>query len=111
MIVIARVTARLPGGMSRPGGPKDRAKGLMDALHDGRKQGPKYADLGVPAPLPDDDPRFVHGLGGESSLRPGPTAGDPHRRTLAAGGPRFMHRCRKDTGDRALPVLRLRRAA
>ena len=61
-IIVARVTARPAGGRALPGGPKDRAKGLMDALHDDRTKGPKYADLKAVPPLPDDDPRYVHGL-------------------------------------------------
>jgi hypothetical protein len=61
-VVVARVTARPAQGRSTPGGPKDRAKGLMDALHDDRTNGPKYRDLGARAPLPDDHGESVHGL-------------------------------------------------
>lgn len=61
-VVVARVTARPARGHARPAGPKGRAKGLMDALHDDRSRGPKYADLKAIAPLPDDDSRYVHGL-------------------------------------------------
>jgi hypothetical protein len=68
-VVVARVTARPAQGQRRPGGPRDRAKGLMDALHDDRSTGPKYADLRATAPLPDDDPRYVHGLAVE--VQPG----------------------------------------
>ncbi|MCC7140230.1 MAG: hypothetical protein IT460_17555 [Planctomycetes bacterium] len=61
-VVVARVTARPVAGRSQPGGPKDRAKGLMDALHDDRRNGPKYRDLGAVPPLPDDHGEYVHGL-------------------------------------------------
>jgi hypothetical protein len=61
-VVVARVTARPAPGRTKPGGPKDRAKGLMDALHDGRKYGPKYSDLGAIAPLSGDHPGCVCGL-------------------------------------------------
>ena len=61
-VVVARVTSRVAAGRRTPAGPKDRAKGLMDALHDDRRKGPKYRDLGAVAPLPDDDPDHVVGL-------------------------------------------------
>ena len=73
-VVVARVTAepwRIPpqvpgrtffGQIRGPASPRSRAKTLLDALHDGRDLGPKYAGLGAMAPLPDDDPRYVHGL-------------------------------------------------
>lgn len=60
--VVARVTARPAPGRMLPGGPRDRAKGLMDALHDDRTNGPKYASLGATAPLPGDDPAHVRAL-------------------------------------------------
>lgn len=85
-VVVARVTARPAPGRSVPGGPKDRAKGLMDALHDDRKQGPKYADLRAIAPLPDDDPMHVHGVAVE--VRAGETDSVEYRlgdRLVVAG--------------------------
>lgn len=57
-VVVCRVAA--PGHWGNPpGGPMGRAKGLLDALHDDRRSGPKYADLGAPAPLSNDDPGCV----------------------------------------------------
>jgi hypothetical protein len=53
-----------------PGGPTGRVKAFLDALHDDRKSGPRYHALRVPAPLPDDTPRYVGGLALE--VRPGP---------------------------------------
>lgn len=49
---------------------KERAKGLLDALHDRRRRGAKYAACGVLAPLPDDSPKHVGGLAVE--MGPGP---------------------------------------
>jgi hypothetical protein len=45
-----------------PTGPVNRAKGLLDALHDDRRSGPKYRHLGARPPLEDDDPDHVSGL-------------------------------------------------
>lgn len=59
--VVARVVDLASSGR-RVGGPKDRAKGLLDALHDQRQTGPFYRDFGVEAPLPDDHPPVVAGL-------------------------------------------------
>lgn len=55
-VVVARV------GVHAVCAPKGRAKALLDALHDGRRSGPWYSELGAPAPLPGDDPGFVIGL-------------------------------------------------
>ena len=57
LIVAGHITA----GGRRPGGPAGRGKAFLDALHDDRKSGPKYRDLGTSAPLPDDTPRYVGG--------------------------------------------------
>jgi hypothetical protein len=65
LIVAGHITA----GGRRPGGPAGRGKAFLDALHEDRKCGPKYRDLGAPAPLPDDTPRHVGGLALE--VRPG----------------------------------------
>ena len=54
-------SARLPTVNRRPvllAGPK----ALVEALHDDRRSGPKYRDLGVRAPLAVDDPTHVSGL-------------------------------------------------
>lgn len=56
-VVVVRATVA-----SRHFRPKGRAKGFMDALHDKRKSGKKYAQLGVQAPLLDDDGGYVRGL-------------------------------------------------
>ncbi len=72
-VVVASVVDPAPKGRSEPSGPKDRAKGLLDALHDGRKLAPLYEEMGALAPLPDDTPRAVRGLAVEV------TAGDPAR--------------------------------
>jgi hypothetical protein len=39
----------------------NRAKALLDALHQDRR-GPRYADLGAEPPIPDDNPAHVRGL-------------------------------------------------
>jgi hypothetical protein len=65
LIIAGHITA----GGRQPGGPAGRAKTFLDALHDDRKSGPKYHDLGAPAPLADDGPRQVSGLALE--VRPG----------------------------------------
>ena len=65
LIIAGHITA----AGQRPGGPADRAKAFLDALHDGRKSGPRYRDLGAPAPFPEDTPRHVGGLALE--VRPG----------------------------------------
>ena len=54
--ISAMARARLPGG------PAGRAKIFLDALHDERRSGPKYRDIGAVAPLADDGPRHVGGL-------------------------------------------------
>lgn len=60
-VVVSRVN-----GLSRrgnpPAGPLGRAKGLLDALHDDRKTGPWYRDMGGRGPLIDDHPLHVRGL-------------------------------------------------
>src|SRR5205807_17696 len=56
-VVVGHVTAL--AGNGTPGGPVGRAKGLLDALHDNRRFGPFYCDLGVSPPLVDDDPAHV----------------------------------------------------
>ena len=60
-VVVCRVTAPAAWG-NPPGGPLGRAKGLLDALHDDRKSGPRYRDLPGRAPLVDDHPEHVCGL-------------------------------------------------
>lgn len=62
VVVLAQVEDLPAPGRRLPAGPMDRAKALMDCLHDQRRKGPKYADLNVPPPLPDDDSRYVAGL-------------------------------------------------
>jgi hypothetical protein len=52
LIIVGHITA----AGRRPGGPAGRAEAFLDALHDGRKSGPKYRDLGAAAPFPDDTP-------------------------------------------------------
>jgi hypothetical protein len=71
-VVVARVTAPTAPGRSAPAGPRGRAKGLLDALHDDRQSGPKYVQLAGRAPLAGDDPRVVGGLAVE--VRPGAAA-------------------------------------
>lgn len=61
-VIVARITTT--AGSSRA---KGCAKRVLDSLHDRRKLGKKFADYQVAAPLPDDDPRFVHGLAVEIS--------------------------------------------
>jgi hypothetical protein len=56
LIVIGHLSARTPSG------PPGRAKTFLDALHDDRRTGQKYAAFGVPAPLAGDDPSHVAGL-------------------------------------------------
>ncbi len=70
-VVIARVTAATKGPIP-PGGPRGRAKGLLDALHDDRGSGPKYSQMGVRPPLANDNPEDVGGLAVE--VRAGTTA-------------------------------------
>jgi hypothetical protein len=62
VLVLAQVEDLAAPGRQLVAGPMDRAKALMDCLHDQRRKGPKYADLNVPPPLPDDDSRYVAGL-------------------------------------------------
>jgi hypothetical protein len=64
-VVICHVTA--PARNGRSGGPVGRAKGLLDALHDNRRQGPFYSALGVSPPLADDSPAHVIALAVEVS--------------------------------------------
>ena len=64
LIIAGHITA----AGQRPGGPAERAKMFLDALRDDRKSGPKYQDLGAPAPLLDDTPRHVGGLALEVRL-------------------------------------------
>jgi hypothetical protein len=59
-VVVGHVTA--PGRNGPPGGPVGRAKGLLDALHDHRRHGPFYRDLGMSSPLVNDDPAHVQVL-------------------------------------------------
>jgi hypothetical protein len=66
-VVVAHITAQ---GLV---GAKGRAKPLLDALHDDRRTGPKYADLGWPPPLRGDSPPNVRGLAVEVR------AGEPDR--------------------------------
>jgi hypothetical protein len=61
-MIVAQVTAPAASGRALPAGPRDRAKALMDALHDQRRRPPFYRDFGGTAPLPDDNPNFVRGL-------------------------------------------------
>lgn len=68
-IVLAQVRAVTATGRVLPAGPMDRAKGVMDALHDQRRSGPKYVELAVQPPLPDDGNRYISGLAVE--VRPG----------------------------------------
>ncbi len=56
-VVVCHVTA--PARHGPPGGPVGRAKGLLDALHDNRRSGPFYRDLGASPPLVNDDPTHV----------------------------------------------------
>jgi hypothetical protein len=56
-VVVCHVTALARHGP--PGGPVGRAKGLLDALHDNRRSGPFYRDLGASPPLVNDDPAHV----------------------------------------------------
>jgi hypothetical protein len=51
-----------PARNGPPAGPAGRAKGLLDALHDNRRNGPFYRDLGTTPPLADDDPAHVVAL-------------------------------------------------
>lgn len=62
------VAGHISEGVRRPGGPAGRGRAFLDALHDDRKSGPKYRDLGAPAPIPDDTPRHVGGLALEVRL-------------------------------------------
>jgi hypothetical protein len=64
-VVVCHVTA--PARNGRPGGPVGRAKGLLDALHDNRRHGPFYRDLGVSPLLADDSPAYVTALAVEVS--------------------------------------------
>lgn len=59
-VVVGHVTA--PACNGPPGGPVGHAKGLLDALHDNRRHGPFYRDLGVSPPLVNDDPAHVQVL-------------------------------------------------
>jgi hypothetical protein len=52
LVIIARVTAPTALGRSRPAGPRDRVKALMDALHDQRRKPPFYRELNGVAPSP-----------------------------------------------------------
>lgn len=72
VVVIAHVEDAVAKGRALPAGPIDRAKPLLDALHDNRHRGPFYRELDTIAPLPDDDARHVSGLAVEvtSSSRP-----------------------------------------
>jgi hypothetical protein len=72
VVIVARVTALTARGRRRPAGPRDRAKALMDALHDQRRKPPFFRELGRAAPIPDDNPNFVRGLAVE--IHAGPTA-------------------------------------
>jgi hypothetical protein len=54
--VVVRVTSAAPFGI------RGKVKRLMDALHDQRLTGAKYAALGVQPPLADDHPQRVIGL-------------------------------------------------
>jgi hypothetical protein len=69
-LIVARVTAPVATGRKLPAGPRDRAKALMDALHDQRRKPPFYAERDQHAPLQDDNAHFVRGLAVE--VRPGP---------------------------------------
>ncbi len=69
-MIVARVTAPVAAGRKQPAGPRDRAKALMDALHDQRRKPPFYVEYGRPAPLADDNAHFVRGLAVE--VRAGP---------------------------------------
>lgn len=62
VVVIARCTVPPAPGRALPGGPRGRAKGLLDALHDDRRSGPSYVALSRQAPLADDKPTHVCGL-------------------------------------------------
>ena len=70
-VVTATVTDVASPGR-RPAGPKDRAKGVLDALHDARRTGPFYRELGVSAPLANDHPAVVRGLAVEVHAGPEP---------------------------------------
>jgi hypothetical protein len=72
-VVVARVMSRTHPSRVIPGGPRGRAKALLDVLHDDRQVGPHYAELGATAPLADDDALHVSGLGVEVR------AGEPER--------------------------------
>ena len=67
LTIAGHITAMDRGRL--PGGPAGRAKAFLDALHDDRRSGPKYRDIGAAAPLADDGPRHVGGLAIE--VRPG----------------------------------------
>lgn len=75
--VVARVTAPASAGRGLPAGPRARAKGILDALHDDRSRGPLYRELGVRSPLIDDDPAAVGGLAVE--VRTGATPAVEYR--------------------------------
>jgi hypothetical protein len=77
VMIVARVSAKPAPGRQLPAGPRDRAKALMDALHDQRRKPPFYRDLGRPAPLTDDKPHFVRGLAVE--VRPSPVTSTEYR--------------------------------
>jgi len=78
-LVVCRVTAPARWGRP-PGGPLGRAKGLLDALHDDRRSGPRY---GACAPLEDDHPEHVSGLAVEVR------AGEPRTDYLVGRGLRI----------------------
>jgi len=78
-LVVCRVTAPARWGRP-PGGPLGRAKGLLDALHDDRRSGPRY---GACAPLQDDHPEHVSGLAVEVR------AGEPRTDYLVGRGLRI----------------------
>jgi hypothetical protein len=60
LIIAGHISAMAKGRLS--GGSAGRVKVFLDALHDDRRSGLKYRDIGAVAPLADDDPRHVGGL-------------------------------------------------
>lgn len=60
LIIAGHITATAKG--RPPGGLAGRVKVFLHALHDDRRSGPKYRDIGAVAPLADDGPRHVGGL-------------------------------------------------
>ncbi len=71
-MVVARISEPPATGRKTPAGPRDRAKAVLDALHDQRRKPPFYSSTSARAPLTDDNPHFVRGLAVEVSSGPSP---------------------------------------